>query len=85
MNDTNEEWIKIDNERFSAENGGEQNYILNEVINKCPYCNNDKQNFLFKHFRTPQWTWNCLCGREGYEVMCGDCHKSIDTVVTILN
>lgn len=76
---------KITNKWF-ASNDSEQDQIRKGLsIKKCPYCNTSKSKFHLEHFRSPQWTWEHLCGREGYTVICNECKKEIDTIITIMN
>ena len=38
----------------------------------CPVCG---MGVKWIHFRSPAWTWEQLCGREGELALCLDCHK----------
>lgn len=72
--------------KWFANEDSEQDQIRKGLhIRKCPYCNASKSKFHLEHFRSPQWTWEHLCGREGYTVICNECKKEIDTIITIMN
>lgn len=65
---------------------GKNDHILDRLsINHCPYCHAEKQDFVAVHFRSPQWTWLHLCGREGYTIICGKCRNEINRILTTMN
>lgn len=72
--------------KWFANEDAEQDQIHKGLhIRKCPYCNADKSKFRLEHFRSPQWTWEHLCGRAGYTLICGECKKEIDTIITFMS
>lgn len=46
--------------------------LLDEMF--CPLCGKKVQ---WIRFRSPDWTWSQLCGREGPMALCLDCHLQL--------
>jgi len=46
--------------------------LLDEMF--CPLCG---KKVKWIRFRSPDWTWKQLCGREGQMALCLDCHLQL--------
>ena len=53
--------------------------IINHKCNKC------KKNTVVVYFVSPAWTWENLCGRAGYLVICPHCIEQLDFSCTVMN
>ena len=64
---------------------------INHTYKQCPKCaiKNDaageKTEIITVHFISPNWTWERLCGREGYLIICKKHKRQIDFLITKLN
>ncbi len=52
---------------------------------ECPNCGKTAKELEWVYFRSPKWTWENLCGREGWLAICDDCDRQVDFICTILN
>jgi hypothetical protein len=43
----------------------------------CPKCNKMARELSWFYFSTPRWTWDNLCGRAGWMVVCDECHCQV--------
>jgi TPR repeat protein len=53
-----------------------------DTSTKCPECGNSVTVILFT---SPPWTWEQLCGREGYLTICEGCHAQLSFELTVMN
>lgn len=44
----------------------------------CPSCGTPPRFLVWFYFSSPRWTWEHLCGREGWMTMCEWCPCQID-------
>jgi hypothetical protein len=44
----------------------------------CPYCGKSANKLSWLYYRSPQWTWQSLCGQAGWMSVCEDCKKPVD-------
>lgn len=49
---------------------------------RCPKCGRRKKKIFFK---TPQWTWGCLCGRAGWMTICDHCKLQFEFDCVFMN
>jgi len=43
----------------------------------CPECHTPGERLTWIHFSSPAWTWQNLCGREGWLTVCDRCHLQV--------
>jgi len=48
----------------------EQGYRLRVIKDRCPICHRHLHEV---YFCSPEWTWEDLCGREGFLIYCPHC------------
>ena len=53
--------------------------IINHKCNKC------KKNTVVVYFVSPAWTWEKLCGRAGYLIICPHCVRQIEFFCSYMN
>lgn len=51
----------------------------------CPSCGLKPEELVWIGFRTPDWTWRNLCGRQGYLSVCPCCKIAVSSIVTLMN
>ena len=51
----------------------------------CPLCGKKSEHLIWINFRSPDWTWQQECGREGPLSICPDCHFQVAFICKILN
>lgn len=51
----------------------------------CPDCGTPPEHLSWFYFRSPDWTWEHLCGRAGYMTVCEWCYRQIDFFVKVMN
>jgi hypothetical protein len=51
----------------------------------CPQCGHGADGLRWIHFRSPEWTWQHLCGREGWLAVCDACRLQVEFHVTMMN
>ena len=49
---------------------------------QCPKCGKELR---WIRFRSPDWTWQELCGREGPLAICENCHKQVYFKCELMN
>jgi len=52
------------------------------------YCNNCgwvKGYPRSEPYKSPDWTWRSLCGRQGYHYFCRKCNKQVGSIYTIIS
>ena len=52
---------------------------------QCPSCGMKDEDLVWVEYRSPNWTWSYLCGREGYMVFCPTCKKCVNNILTLMN
>lgn len=59
-----------------------------DISNKdiaCPNCGKSIKDLKVIYFRSPDWTWKEMCGREGWLVICEDCKKQVYFKTVVMN
>jgi hypothetical protein len=51
----------------------------------CPGCDRPSCDLSWIYFSSPAWTWEKLCGRAGWLVVCKDCHLQVDFFLSVMN
>lgn len=51
----------------------------------CPHCQKSAHELTWIYFSTPDWTWDKLCGKAGWLIICEDCNKQVDFFLEMLN
>jgi hypothetical protein len=51
----------------------------------CPKCETQSENLYWINFKSPEWTWQKLCGRAGYLSLCPKCGIQVEFICTIMN
>jgi hypothetical protein len=51
----------------------------------CPQCGLSADRLRWIHFVSPAWTWQHLCGREGWLAVCDACRLQVAFHVTMMN
>ncbi len=60
-------------------------------LKPCPECikentEGDKEGHIITvYFKSPAWTWERLCGREGYLTICTKHKIQVDFICTVMN
>ncbi len=62
----------------------------NYGIQPCPKCVAEGElessdNLVWVYFRSPDWTWRKMCGREGYLSICTKHKRQVDFICTRMN
>ena len=60
----------------------EQQFTPIIIDHKCDKC---KNNTVVVYFVSPAWTWERLCGRAGYLVICPHCIEQLDFSCKVMN
>lgn len=55
---------------------------VKRIDRKCPDCGTNLVEF---YFSSPDWTWQCLCGRAGVMTICPGCPDQKDFQLHIMN
>ena len=51
----------------------------------CPSCGLNPEELVWIEYRSPNWTWRNLCGRQGYISLCPHCKKAVSSILTLMN
>lgn len=51
----------------------------------CPGCGRPASELTWLYFSSPAWTWQQLCGRAGWLVVCTPCHLQVDFFLELMN
>ena len=51
----------------------------------CPSCGLNPEELVWIKYRSPDWTWRNLCGRQGYISICPRCKKAVSSILTLMN
>ena len=51
----------------------------------CPGCNRHADELEWIYFSSPKWTWENLCGSEGWMVVCDDCNEQVNYFAVVIN
>lgn len=62
----------IDSERFSG-------------CKECPKCGTNSEDLIWIKFRSPDWTWERLVGRQGPLSICPDCKIQVQFFTRVMN
>ena len=60
----------------------EQEFIPIIIDQRCDKCSN---NTTIVYFVSPAWTWEKLCGRAGYLIICPHCVRQIEFFCSYMN
>jgi hypothetical protein len=60
-----------------------QTYLLQ--ARECKRCKEQPDNLTWVYFRSPDWTWEKLCGRAGWLTICEKCRRQVDFFLEIMN
>jgi hypothetical protein len=52
---------------------------------KCPGCGRSASELSWVYFSSPAWTWEQLCGRAGWLVICRPCHLQVEHFLVEMN
>jgi hypothetical protein len=52
---------------------------------RCPKCSRPGDELAWVYFRSPAWTWQSLCGREGWLAVCDDCRAQAAFFLTFMS
>ena len=52
---------------------------------KCPQCSRSGDQLARFYFSSPAWTWENLCGRAGWMVVCDRCHRQVEFAFDVMN
>lgn len=64
------QWEQNFNKILTAEQARKD--LIQKVPN-CPFCGLELDKLKLLFFRSPEWTWDGLCGRAGWVVVCPEC------------
>jgi hypothetical protein len=51
----------------------------------CPKCGLRSENLDWINFRSPDWTWEHLCGRAGPLSICPECKIQVEFILHVMN
>jgi len=80
--------MKCINNQKSGETGKGYNEILPKLIEEkiiCPKCGKGVKYLKVFYFKSPPETWEMLCGRAGWMVICEDCKKQVYFKTEVMN
>ncbi len=49
----------------------------------CPKCSLKSEALIWINFKSPKWTWENLCGREGPLSICPNCKIQVEHIVEV--
>lgn len=52
---------------------------------QCPKCGQNSEELIWIEFRSPDWTWKNLCGRQGPLSICSKCKIQVEFITEIMN
>ena len=52
---------------------------------RCPHCGRSSNRLVWIYYTSPDWTWEDLCGREGWLSLCPKCKKQIEFKCSVMN
>jgi hypothetical protein len=91
---------KLDKSNFTPDTTYERHFPWSDVIAcfdkelesknyrshlKCPKCGKDSHELLWIEFRSPDWTWARLCGRQGPLSICPECKIQVEFITEKMN
>lgn len=56
-----------------------------ENHDNCPNCKLKSEKLIWIKFRSPEWTWQNLCGRAGPLSICPKCKIQVEFITEIMN
>jgi DNA-directed RNA polymerase subunit RPC12/RpoP len=60
-----------------------KNDIIKYKSYQCPYCG--EKEVIWIYFKSPEWTWENLCGRAGPLAICPKCASQVKFVCCVMN
>lgn len=51
----------------------------------CPICHTPADRLAWFYFKSPEWTWELLCGRAGWLVVCDRCRRQVNFFCELMN
>jgi len=51
----------------------------------CPACHRPASELSWFYFNSPRRTWQQLCGRAGWMVVCDHCHRQVAFFTEVMN
>lgn len=51
----------------------------------CPGCGRPPSELTWLYFSSPHWTWQNLCGRAGWLVICRPCHLQVEFFMEVIS
>jgi hypothetical protein len=51
----------------------------------CPGCGRPPEALTWIYFASPGWTWEQLCGRAGWLLVCKPCHLQVEFYLEAMN
>jgi|UniRef100_A0A7C3V544 hypothetical protein len=51
----------------------------------CPDCGTPADRLSWFYFKSPEWTWEHLCGRAGWMVVCERCRRQVNFFCELMN
>ncbi len=51
----------------------------------CPDCRTPAERLSWLYFESPDWTWQNLCGRAGWMVVCDRCRRQVNFFCEVMN
>lgn len=58
---------------------------LREAARPCPECGDRFDELVCFYYSTPSWTWQKMCGRAGWLVVCDRCHLQVQFFLHVMN
>lgn len=56
-----------------------------EYADRCPGCHTPPEHLTWVYFRSPDRTWEMLCGRAGWMTVCEWCEVQVDFFLESMN
>ena len=83
-------WEHVDasrhNHRLQQRHKPDEAFIRYEgKARPCPKCGKASRDLAWFYFESPPWTWQNLCGRAGWMIVCDVCHVQVDFFLDVLN
>jgi hypothetical protein len=70
---------------FQGRAVSEQNEPKTSVADQLSHCTSCGEILLWIYFKSPDWTWEKLCGRAGWLAICRTCRIQADFQLTMMN
>ncbi len=56
-----------------------------EKCKPCPKCRREADQLFWLYFMSAQWTWESMCGRGGWLVICEKCNEQVEFFGEMMN